>query len=55
MHIDELYALLADILSTRTSGEWLEILHAADIPVMPIHTLESLIDDPHHWRTHELV
>jgi crotonobetainyl-CoA:carnitine CoA-transferase CaiB-like acyl-CoA transferase len=47
VHIDELYALLADILSTRTTGEWLEILHAADIPVMPIHTLESLIDDPH--------
>ena len=47
VHIDALYALLAGILSTRPSAEWLEILDAADIPVVPIHTLDSLIDDPH--------
>jgi crotonobetainyl-CoA:carnitine CoA-transferase CaiB-like acyl-CoA transferase len=47
LHIDALYALLAEILTTRPTAEWLELLDAADIPVMPLHTLDSLIDDPH--------
>jgi crotonobetainyl-CoA:carnitine CoA-transferase CaiB-like acyl-CoA transferase len=47
VHIDALYALLAEILTSRTTAEWLEVLDAADIPVMPLHTLDSLIDDPH--------
>ncbi len=47
VHIDELYALIAEVLSTRRTAEWLEILDQADIPVMPLHTLDSLIDDPH--------
>jgi crotonobetainyl-CoA:carnitine CoA-transferase CaiB-like acyl-CoA transferase len=47
VHIDALYALLAEILTTRPSAEWLAVLDAADIPVVPLHTLDSLIDDPH--------
>lgn len=47
VHIDELYALIAGVLSTRPTAEWLDILDRADIPVMPLHTLDSLIDDPH--------
>lgn len=47
VHIDALYALLAQELSARTTAEWLEILDRADIPAMPLHTLDSLIDDPH--------
>lgn len=47
IHIDELYALIAEALGTRPSAEWLYILDRADIPVMPLHTLDSLIDDPH--------
>lgn len=47
VHIDALYALLAGELSSRSNAEWLRLLDAADIPVVPIHTLDSLIDDPH--------
>lgn len=47
VHIDTLYALLAGELGTRTTAEWLEILDRADIPATPLHTLDSLIDDPH--------
>jgi len=47
LNIDALYALLAEVLVTRPSAEWLAILDAADIPVMPLHTLDTLIDDPH--------
>ena len=46
-HVDELYQLVAEILATRTTAEWLEALDRADIPVMPLHTVESLLEDPH--------
>ena len=46
-HIDELYRLVAETLATRTTAEWLVALDQADIPAMPMHTLDTLIDDPH--------
>lgn len=47
LHIDDLYGMVAEILATRTTAYWLEALEKADIPVMPLNTMESLIDDPH--------
>jgi len=46
-HIDELYQLVGEILATRTTAEWLKALDDADIPVMPMHSVESLLEDPH--------
>jgi crotonobetainyl-CoA:carnitine CoA-transferase CaiB-like acyl-CoA transferase len=46
-HINEVYGFLADILKTRTTAEWLDLLNTADIPVMPMHSVESLLEDPH--------
>lgn len=46
-HINEVYGFLADILKTRTTAEWLDLLNKADIPVMPMHSVESLLEDPH--------
>ncbi len=46
-NIRDLYRMLAEVIATRTTAQWLEVLQAADIPVMPMHTLESLMDDPH--------
>lgn len=46
-HIRELYSLLAEIMLTRTTAEWRECLEAVDIPVMPMHSIDSLMDDPH--------
>jgi crotonobetainyl-CoA:carnitine CoA-transferase CaiB-like acyl-CoA transferase len=46
-HIGALYAEVAEVLRTRTTAEWLEALERADIPAVPLHTLESLLDDPH--------
>jgi len=34
-------------LSTRPTADWVRILGEADIPVMPLHTLDSLINDKH--------
>jgi crotonobetainyl-CoA:carnitine CoA-transferase CaiB-like acyl-CoA transferase len=46
-NIDTVYAELARIFEARTTTEWLEELTRADIPVMPMHDLESILQDPH--------
>jgi crotonobetainyl-CoA:carnitine CoA-transferase CaiB-like acyl-CoA transferase len=46
-NIRDLYKMLAEIFATRTTADWQAALEAADIPVMPMHTIESLMDDPH--------
>jgi crotonobetainyl-CoA:carnitine CoA-transferase CaiB-like acyl-CoA transferase len=46
-NIDTVYAELARIFETRTTAEWLDLLTEADIPVMPMHDLESILQDPH--------
>ncbi len=46
-HIDELYKLVSEQLLTKTTAEWLALLEQVDIPAMPMHTPESLLEDPH--------
>jgi len=46
-NIDHVYAELARILETKTTAEWNDILEKADVPVMPMHDLETLLGDPH--------
>jgi crotonobetainyl-CoA:carnitine CoA-transferase CaiB-like acyl-CoA transferase/alkylation response protein AidB-like acyl-CoA dehydrogenase len=50
-NIDTVYAELARILETKTTAEWMDILTHADVPVMPMHDLESLLVDPHMVAT----
>jgi crotonobetainyl-CoA:carnitine CoA-transferase CaiB-like acyl-CoA transferase len=46
-NIDIIYAELARIFEARTTAEWIDLLTEADIPVMPMHDLESILQDPH--------
>jgi crotonobetainyl-CoA:carnitine CoA-transferase CaiB-like acyl-CoA transferase len=46
-HINEIYEDVARLFQTRTTAEWTALLEAADIPVMPMHDLESILEDPH--------
>jgi len=46
-NIEAVYAFLADVLATRTSDDWLALLGGSDIPVTKLHTIDSLVDDPH--------
>jgi formyl-CoA transferase len=46
-HIDAILAMLAELFLTRTTAEWMAILAEADCPVTPVHTLETILDDPH--------
>lgn len=47
VNIDTVYGELARIFETRTTDEWTELLTKADVPVMPMHDLESVLEDPH--------
>jgi crotonobetainyl-CoA:carnitine CoA-transferase CaiB-like acyl-CoA transferase len=47
VNIDTVYGELARIFTTRTTAEWTELLTKADVPVMPMHDLESILHDPH--------
>jgi crotonobetainyl-CoA:carnitine CoA-transferase CaiB-like acyl-CoA transferase len=46
-HIDAILAMLEEIFAGRTTAEWTEILERADLPVTPVHTLDSVFEDPH--------
>jgi formyl-CoA transferase len=46
-NIDVVYAELARMLKERTTAEWTELLDKADIPTLPMHSLESILTDPH--------
>src|SRR3954449_538473 len=46
-NIDTVYAELARIFETRSTTEWIDLLENADVPVMPMHDLESILQDPH--------
>jgi crotonobetainyl-CoA:carnitine CoA-transferase CaiB-like acyl-CoA transferase len=50
-HIAEVYAFVAEQLESRTSAEWLEMLTRADIPVMPMNSLDDLLEDVHLKET----
>lgn len=46
-NIGELYELLARTFETKTTAQWVDLLGAADIPIIGMNTPESLLDDPH--------
>jgi len=46
-HTDDLYAIVAEEMTTRTTDEWLDILFGLDIPAGPLQSLDDLFEDPH--------
>jgi crotonobetainyl-CoA:carnitine CoA-transferase CaiB-like acyl-CoA transferase len=46
-NVAEYFRIRAAALKEKTTAEWLEIFDACDVPAMPYHTLDSLLDDPH--------
>ncbi len=46
-HAAALYAELAESMHTRTTAQWMKIMNQADIPAAPMHTLETVVQDPH--------
>src|SRR2546426_204780 len=46
-NVRDYFEVRAQSLRSKTTREWLELLERADVPCMPYHTFESLLDDPH--------
>ena len=46
-HVKEYFQVRMDALKAKTTAEWLEIFDRCDVPAMPYHTLDSLMEDPH--------
>lgn len=46
-HVAEYYQVRMAELKKKTTAEWLELFERGDVPAMPYHTLDSLLDDPH--------
>lgn len=46
-HAHDLYAYVSRAMLKRTSAEWVEALLDADIPVTPLHDLDTLMEDEH--------
>ena len=49
--INDLYGFAGEVFRTRSTAEWISVLTDADIPVSPMHTLDSLLQDPHLLAT----
>lgn len=46
-HIDALYGMVSDEIALRSTAELQASLEGTDIPVFPMHTFETLLQDPH--------
>ena len=46
-HASEVYDLMEAALGKRSCAEWLTLLEQADIPASQVHTMDSLLSDPH--------
>lgn len=47
VHVKEWFEVRGTPLTHKTSAEWLALFRAADIAAMPVHTIETLRNDPH--------
>ncbi len=46
-NIAALYEIVAAAVREKTVGEWMALLDSADIPAMPVKSLEDVLSDPH--------
>jgi crotonobetainyl-CoA:carnitine CoA-transferase CaiB-like acyl-CoA transferase len=46
-HFDEAYGMLAQVLTERTTGEWLALFEHHDLPAVPVSRIDELEHDPH--------
>ena len=46
-NVRDFFQIRLQALGTRTTAEWIEIFDRLDIPAMPYHTLDGVLEDPH--------
>lgn len=46
-HVHAIYGLLAEMIAEKTTEQWLELCGEAQIPAMPVLSLDQVFADPH--------
>jgi crotonobetainyl-CoA:carnitine CoA-transferase CaiB-like acyl-CoA transferase len=46
-NVKDYFVIRGEALKQKTTAEWLTILERSDVPAMPYHTLDTLLEDPH--------
>jgi crotonobetainyl-CoA:carnitine CoA-transferase CaiB-like acyl-CoA transferase len=46
-NVKDYFKIRFEAMKAKTTAEWLEVFDRADVPAMPYHTLDSVLDDPH--------
>lgn len=46
-NMDDTYAVVSQIMSERTTQEWMDTFSSTSVPVTPVNSLDDLLDDPH--------
>ncbi len=46
-NVKDYFQVRIDALKAKATAEWLDVFDRHDVPAMPYHTLDSLLDDPH--------
>lgn len=46
-NVDQYYGLIGELIATKTSAEWVVLLKEADVPAIPVNTLEDVLVDEH--------
>jgi crotonobetainyl-CoA:carnitine CoA-transferase CaiB-like acyl-CoA transferase len=46
-NIHDIYALLEQLIAQKTTADWMELCEKAQIPAIPVLSLEQVFDDPH--------
>lgn len=46
-HAEVIGQFLAEVLATRTTAEWIELLRQVDLPASPVNGIDDLPGDPH--------
>lgn len=48
---DAIYSFVSEVLTAKTTAQWLQILSDAQIPCAPVNSIESLLADAHLQQT----
>lgn len=50
-NIDASYAATAEVMATKTTQEWIDLLGNTNVPMMIVNTLDGLVEDEHLVQT----
>lgn len=46
-NVDQFYSLISKLIAKKTTAEWVPLLKKADVPAIPVNSLEDVMEDEH--------